>query len=506
MIVSRCCALLAIVSCCAASPTLAAKRGEVVISVVDSKTNQPVAVRMHLKDQKGKTVKPPETVFWHDHFAVDGSIKLTLPQGNYTFEMERGLEYKTRSGQFFLEDGASDSKEVTMERFLDSTDEGWYSGDLHVHRPADGIELAMRADDLHIAPLVSWSTKLAPPKSFDSAPVKFDRNRFYQLFAGRDEREGSGLLFFHLAEPLALHGAAKEYPASVEWLTKAKQSREAFGVAEKANAWDLPAWIAAGGLDAVLVANLDSHRDGFAGKEATGKPREGIAYQNATGMGRWSQDMYFHLLNCGLQIPPAAGSGSGIAPSPIGYNRVYVHCDGELTWDKWWNNLRLGKVVVTNGPIMQPKVDGKLPGHVFQAAKGTTLDLSISLNLSTREKIHYLEVIQNGVVVHEVRLDKWAENNGVLPPVKFSESGWLMVRAVTDNATTYRYAMSGPFYVDMGYKPRISKKSAQFLYDWVVQRAKQIKLADPTQREEVIAFHRNARDYWKSILDDANAE
>ena len=34
--------------------------------------------------------------------------------------------------------------------------------------------------------------------------------------------------------------------------------------------------------------------------------------------------MYYHVLNCGLRIPPVAGSGSGTNDNPVGTNRVYV--------------------------------------------------------------------------------------------------------------------------------------------------------------------------------------
>jgi hypothetical protein len=488
-----------------ASSTLAAKRGEVEIRVVDSKTSQPIAVRMHLKDAKGKTVKPPKSVFWHDHFVFDGSIKLELPVGNYSLELERGPEYKIRSGYFIIENDASDVKELTMERFIDMTEDGWYSGDLDVQRPPADIEVLMKAEDLHVAPVITWSGKVAA-KSSEATPITFDKDRIYQLLAGRDERDGSGLLLFGLPKPLDLAKVGKEYPSSVFLLQEAKQSTDVYAAAERATCWDLPAWVATGQLDAVLIVHPDVQRDGSPNKELSGKPRESFRYPNPHGIGRWSQDIYYQLLECGLRIAPAAGSGSGMSPNPVGYNRVYVHCDGEFTWEKWWQGLKAGRVVVTNGPVMQPRVNGHLPGHVFQAEQGESLELSISLNLSTREKIDYLEVVQNGKVVHEVRLDKWAEANGVLPPVRFSESGWMLVRAVTNNGKTYRYATSGPFYVEIGYRSRISKKAAQFFYDWTFERAKQIKLDDADQREEVISYHRTARDFWQSLLDRTNAE
>ena len=73
-------------------------------------------------------------------------------------------------------------------------------------------------------------------------------------------------------------------------------------------------------------------------------------------------------------------------------------------------------------------------------------------------------------------------------------------------AQTYRFAMTGPYYVEIGYKRRISKSAAQFFLDWVYERAKQIKLDDPQQQQEVIRWHRQARDYWKDLLSKANAD
>jgi hypothetical protein len=95
---------------------------------------------------------------------------------------------------------------------------------------------------------------------------------------------------------------------------------------------------------------------------------------------------------------------------------------------------------------------------VFQAEQGQTVELDIALNLSIRspDKVDYLEVVQDGKVVQEVRLDKFAEAKGKLPPVKFTTSGWMLVRAVTNNPKTYRFASTGPLRRD-----RLSAASEQ---------------------------------------------
>jgi hypothetical protein len=486
------------------SPVFAAKKGVLEIRVVDAKTGAPIAARLHLKDQKGKVLKIPKLVQWHDHVTFADSIKLELPKGNYFFELEHGPEFKTITGNFFLDEDTVDQKEHKLERFIDMAAEGWYSGDLDIQHPASEIELLMKAEDLHFAPVTTWSTKSSTNVT-DAAPIQFEKTFFYQLLAGRDEREGSGLLFFGLTTPLDFSAATSEFPASVHYLRVAREQGSGLNIAQKAIAWDLPAWIATGQLDAVNILHGELQREGVVAKE-TGKLKDRIRYGNASGVGRWSQDIYYELLNCGLRIPPAAGSASGAALNPLGYNRLYVHCEGEPTWEKWWQGLKRGAVVVTNGPLMTPRFNGELPGHVFTAEAGQEIEISIALNLATKEKIDYLEIIHNGGSAQEVRLDKWAQNNGVLPPVKCKESGWLLVRAVTNNQGTYRYVTSGPVYIEIGYRSRISRKSAQFFLDWVVERAKRIKLTDPTQREEVIAYHRAARDYWQALLEKANVE
>ena len=75
------------------------------------------------------------------------------------------------------------------------------------------------------------------------------------------------------------------------------------------------------------------------------------------GNGYWTQEIYYHILNCGLRIPPSAGSASGVLPNPVGYNRVYVHLDGPFAYEKWWEGLRAGRSFVTNGPLLRVHVE-----------------------------------------------------------------------------------------------------------------------------------------------------
>ncbi len=291
----------------------------------------------------------------------------------------------------------------------------------------------------------------------------------------------------------------------MKFLAEGRGSGRLWVDASKPFWWDLPMLVAAGQIDSIELAHSHIGRDNVVNDEADGKPRDRKRYASYRGDAEWSQDIYFRLLECGLRIPPSAGSGSGLALNPVGQNRVYVHVNGELSWPQWWKNLRAGRVFITNGPLMKPSVDGELPGHVFQAEKGQKLELEIGLTFSTREPVSYLEIIKNGKVAYEVRFDEYAKN-GSLPKLTFDQSGWFLVRAVTDLPNTYRFAMTGPYYVETGYQRRISKQAVQFFLDWEDERIGQIKMADPQQQDEVLQWHRQARDFWRDLASKANAE
>jgi hypothetical protein len=133
VLVSATCGLAAV--CGLAAPARAAG-GTLRIEVVDHHTRKPLACRMHLQNAKDQPLKAPGWPFWHDHFVLDGSVTLKLPKGGYDFVIERGLEYLVRTGHFIIDERSYDTKVVDLERFVDLTAEGWWSGDLDVARPA----------------------------------------------------------------------------------------------------------------------------------------------------------------------------------------------------------------------------------------------------------------------------------------------------------------------------------------------------------------------------------
>ncbi len=79
-----------------------------------------------------------------------------IGRDEYTYECERGPEYTLRKGSFTVAGRGPVKLGIELERLADLAAEGWWSGELHVHRPPEDIELLMKAEDLHVAPVITW--------------------------------------------------------------------------------------------------------------------------------------------------------------------------------------------------------------------------------------------------------------------------------------------------------------------------------------------------------------
>jgi hypothetical protein len=463
---------------------------------------------MHLRNEKNRPQRVAKTIFWHDHFVFPGTVKIKLPQGTYHFELEHGPEFVTSNGYFIVESQSKGEKVLELRRACNMADEGWWSGDLHLHRPAKDAELLMLADDLHVAGLVSWSEKKNEwaSRSMPAQSVKrFDTNRYCDLLGGESAGAGGTLLFLNTSKPLVGEGG----PAAGDQLSLLSAARKQPAVwidVARPAAWNLPMWLATGRVDSIEICDDQFGRTKVA-NDPHGRPRDKKLMPGPTGLGRWTHEIYYHALNCGLRIPASAGSGSGESGNPVGYNRVYVWVDkDQFDYDAWWKAFRMGRAVVTNGPLIRPQANGRFPGHVFQSPAGERLSIDVGLTVSTRETISYFELVKNGRIAQSLRYDELAQT-GRFAPLEFEESGWFLVRAVTDLEETYRFATSAPWYVEVGEQPkRVSKASAEFFLDWLNEREQAVENENAAASAEAKQAWLDARAYWEQLIAEASAD
>jgi hypothetical protein len=120
--------------------------------------------------------------------------------------------------------------------------------------------------------------------------------------------------------------------------------------------------------------------------------------------------------------------------------------------------------------------------------------------------VSQVEIIRDGRVERQVSAAEFART-GSLGKLTFTNSGWFLVRAIAENPKTFRFASTGPWYVEVGEpRRRVSRTSSRFFLDWTDERMGRIKVSDPVNREGVLEPHRRARDYWADLVEKANAD
>ena len=484
---------------------------ELTILVRDA-DDQPLPCRIHLLNQQGQAQRAEGQPFWHDHFVCSGQATIPLAPDSYDFAIERGPEYERKAGRIEITAGASHKLEVTLERVADLRSDRWYSGDLHVHRPIADIEQLMQAEDIDFVPVITWWNSRNMWKDAvvpEQVVRRFGDHRIYSIMAGEDERAGGALLYFGLHSPLDIETDDREFPAPLHFVETAKLRTPAVWIdIEKPFWWDVPVWLASGQMNSIGIANNHMCRSQMYATEAWGKPRDAQRLPAPRGNGYWTQEIYYHLLNCGLRLPPSAGSASGVLPNPVGYNRVYVHLDQPFEYESWFRGLSSGRCFVSNGPLLRVTVDGQDPGAVIELARNESRRLRVKVELTTHDPISHIELIKNGQVAQIIKCFDALHQRHTLD-LTIDQPCWFLVRAITDVQHTFRFASTAPWYVETrDTRHHISRRSVRFFLDWIEERIQRVQSSvdDHSRRASVLLWHERARRFWTERLRMANVE
>jgi hypothetical protein len=184
--------------------------------------------------------------------------------------------------------------------------------------------------------------------------------------------------------------------------------------------------------------------------------RDEDRFKTPAGFADWMMELYYRLLNCGFRLPVSAGSASGIMPGWPGYERVYVHLSGEFSVAQWFRDLKAGRSVATNGPLLRATLGGKPPG-VEMAWKRDAV-AAIDIEIDSQHKLDRAEIVNNGRVVLTIPIGGTTFRDRV--QVKLPEPGWLAVRCFEPVTDTVRYAHTSPFYFTQDGKLPVVKSDA----------------------------------------------
>lgn len=491
---------------------LAQTKGFISIDFLEDKTDQPLVCRAQVKNPSGRVIRPRGGGLMQGEWSlIEGPLDFKAIPGDYTYLAYHGPQFSPASGGFTLDRDSQGLDAIRFERHANLDEEGWYGGDLLSYVEPDKSLRWLPAEDLQMAAVVS-EQPLAPgvPRLLAG-----QAQRWVNQFSYRDARPGSGLVIHHWSPPAEV---PPELPSTrLLVMSKARDAAQQGTVADDSlvlpphaeiqQLWarDVPIWLASGQVDSIQI--LSEHLTYDGSRAAVPQPLElpEGRFAGERGPGRMVERIYWQVLEAGLRLPPTAGSGFGKTPSPLGYNRVYAspaYADPR----SWWEAVRSGRSFVTSGPLLRAEVNGQRPGHLFQIPAGETQNVELAVDLTVADPVEYLDVIFNGQSLYEARLDEHARQGGRIPNLEIKESGWMVVRVVTEREFTYRIATTAPFYFEVDGKPRVSRRACEYFERWLDKAAQEIAQLDEPSRAAAAPYLVAARKFWQGRSEAATTQ
>ena len=453
------------------------------ISVVtaDGRSYGPHDRWLHADDSFDRAQHSGEARYFH----ISGSADVELPPGPATVTVWRGMESHVEKREIAVTAGKQIGLDIAL-RPLAMPDEwqGWQSADVHVHMNYGGIyrndpgNLVQQgeAEDLDVIfNLIVNKEQRVPDHAYFSGNADDASNAAVVLQHSQEFHTGywGHLGVLGLSEHLLLPdysaypetAAESLYPDNATVADFAHEQGALVGYVHPF-AYPLPdpandaALTNALPIDAAL-GKVDFYEVvGFAGHRA-------------------SADVWYRLLNTGLRISAAGGTDAmanfASLRGPVGMNRTFVHTDSwpsdpDERREIWMQGLKSGKSIATNGPLLGFSVDGQGPGSVIDLDEASELHYRSFMRSSVA--IDRVEVVLNGEVIDTVALTDGAMSADIKNSVVIEESGWLLLRASSEEPhpdifDMYPYATTSPVYITVEGKPQKSQKDAEYFLAWI---------------------------------------
>jgi hypothetical protein len=391
---------------------------------------------------------------------IDGHCQGWLPRGRVSVEVAKGFEYEPVSIDVKIEP-ATRQVEVTIERWVDMSADGWHSGDTHVHfLSPDGALTEAAGEGLNVVNLLQaqWGHLFTNVEDFTGRTrVSDDGTTLVHVSQENRQHVLGHLNLLGLRAPvlpMSSDGASEAEPGGGLDITTSRWADAAHAQGATVVVAHMPT---PNGENAVLIAT--GRADGL----------EMIDFNHFEHL------EYYRYLNGGYRLPLVAGTDKMEATIPVGEYRTYAQVDGELSLDSWLTALRAGRTFATSGPMLWFTVDGEGPGSVLDRPVGST----VSVTARTRSifPIHVLQVVQGGEVVAETTSDAGTRQLELQTEVEVSAHGWLAARTAGpgygpgarhfDHDRRPVMAHTSPVYLETGRRSPLQGDTDRYLLSLV---------------------------------------
>jgi hypothetical protein len=492
----------------------AASAAELDLQVKNEK-HQLIWCRVEVRGQDGKMYQGQGTIpsgvtkargglpWYTGSFLMNGASKVDLPAGQYNVVVEHGLEYEHFEQQVNVTDAVPVDLSVELKPWIRMERHGWWSADMHVHQPPQDAVAVGAAEDLNLVVLTDRNKSQFFNKNWPSEGLKQEAaDRWVSQKNVEDERRGGSWIIDGLTERFPLDKENGWNPPGLQYVHAALQQRlpgEAlpwFDI-DMPIWWEVPVMVALQTPDSIDIINNQFMQYGIDRGEYWGKPIDRATYPGAQGFVDYTLDLYYRYLNLGFRIAPSAGTGTGVMPSPAGYNRIYAHIDGPFTLAKWYAAVRRGDSFVTNGPIL------------FFHAKRHGARLEAEINAMAREPIARVEIVANGMLIESWKPTGEAKRFHARVNLEDKGYTWIAARCFLATPYTVRLAHSTPIYLVGSWN---SAEDARYFQDWIDELIAHIKsetdkrLLTHDQEDALIAMYTRAKEvYEQKSIDHASA-
>lgn len=389
------------------------------VRVNDAATGQPTPCRVRFEGADGQAYAPlgrytlfptlPDTdVGLHyrrgarAYSFVDGTFEIALPADPITVEVTKGPEYRPIAKVFTLGPGKM-ALRFSLERWRNLAALGWHGGDCRCHHlsPHSAL-LEGAAEGLAVVNLLvrNWDSNLkytSPLRNIeafsgDTPCLKSPESMVVVNTFNVNVLLGSlALLNCHrIVFPLSSGVTGfKEYTLN-DWCGQCHRKNglviwsEPFlwlGDFEHARAWAEPGFTVVGpeGLALLLTGRIDA-------LEVTESVRTVCQFHN-----------WYALLNAGFRVPLVGSSAKVSNEELLGAMRTFAYLgpDQPFSYAAWIEAVRQGKTCVSNGPLIEFKVNGQPPGGAVAVA-GNEDRLELSASMVGGDTRWRLEIVGNG--------------------------------------------------------------------------------------------------------------